>query len=678
MAYLVEVFRLDDHPPLKRRQSPLMIEDHLMMVMDLNNLDLVKENMSMKNKDLEDFLHKYNFLSAWELRNALQITIKDVINILNESIPCVGCRRSVERLYYQLIDIGEMALDPLQVKPDGMLVFKDELLNNPRSLCSIFSDHNERLINLVDSQPRSKKSRRCVLHSWDLQKSRPVTPAWKDVWAVMHEKCKAEVLLIDFSMLLSKLENFLKKHRFCADCRTKVMKAYNLLVADCDPSKEKGFVPALYQKIKRCLPGKHIHLPTETKYIDSLIARAEPELLGNRRERHAKTMEIAQEEVLTCVGICIYDRLHRIYLRLREEEFTCRVLAAAAVEALCRKFETFVEKKRGISRLELLCEEISKAEHAKQLRKEMKKLKKKRKKVRRSEAENDEKDSCECESEDVLDQQEEENSCECPKVKPPVNGDRHKLQILDRKSKGQVKCLCEDCSIKNRSESDSEKTSQPLTENKSKKGNNNKSYRENCKTNCSKKNKTCDGGKRTFVENNNAVECHNSMKNSLVAHCQLCQSAQKTHSENLKKMAKSGSKQRGRGGDHSQDCGYSSEHNNGDTASSSLNSSPEGSEVACSDGFCEHEGDCNLDRNVENHRSKKHQKQNGHFSFLLEEMLEKSSLLDEEEEECFIPAEEIQAFRAKMPLVDEKRLQLRQILRNRFAQLCNKSQVSKV
>lgn len=58
------------------------------------------------------------------------------------------------------------------------------------------------------------------------------------------------------------------------------MKAYNLLVADCDPTKEKGFIPSLYQKIKRCLPGKHIHLPNETKYIDSLVARAEPELLG--------------------------------------------------------------------------------------------------------------------------------------------------------------------------------------------------------------------------------------------------------------------------------------------------------------------------------------------------------------------------------------------------------------
>lgn len=57
-------------------------------------------------------------------------------------------------------------------------------------------------------------------------------------------------------------------------------------------------------------------------------------------------------------------------------------------------------------------------------------------------------------------------------------------------------------------------------------------------------------------------------------------------------------------------------------------------------------------------------------------MLENSSSMGEEDE-CFIPPEEIQAFKAKMPLVDEKRLQLRQILKNRFAQLCIKSQTSK-
>lgn len=49
--------------------------------------------------------------------------------------------------------------------------------------------------------------------------------------------------------------------------------------------------------------------------------------------------------------------------------------------------------------------------------------------------------------------------------------------------------------------------------------------------------------------------------------------------------------------EHSQDCGYSSGNNGGCcetmSGSSSLMSSPEGSEVACSEGFCNHErGDC--------------------------------------------------------------------------------------
>ena len=35
---------------------------------------------------------------------------------------------------------------------------------------------------------------------------------------------------------------------------------------------------------------------------------AEPELSGLKQERHAKTIEIAQKEVLTCIGICLYDR----------------------------------------------------------------------------------------------------------------------------------------------------------------------------------------------------------------------------------------------------------------------------------------------------------------------------------------------------------------------------------
>lgn len=98
------------------------------------------------------------------------------------------------------------------------------------------------------------------------------------------------------------------------------------------------------------------------------------------RERHAKTLEIAQEEVLTCVGMIMYERLRRVYVSLREEERACQVLAAVGVHALCRSFDMSVEKKQGISNLELLYQEISRAEKAKEHKREQKKLKKKKKK----------------------------------------------------------------------------------------------------------------------------------------------------------------------------------------------------------------------------------------------------------------------------------------------------------
>lgn len=70
-----------------------------------------------------------------------------------------------------------------------------------------------RLSDLVDSQLRSKKSRRCVLHSLDSQRTRVLTTAWRDVWAVMRPQCRDEVVLIEASTLMATLENYLRKHR---------------------------------------------------------------------------------------------------------------------------------------------------------------------------------------------------------------------------------------------------------------------------------------------------------------------------------------------------------------------------------------------------------------------------------------------------------------------------------
>lgn len=76
----------------------------------------------------------------------------------------------------------------------------------------------------------------------------------------------------------------------------------------------------------------------------------------------------------------MYERLHRIYMRMREEECTCQVFAAVAVHTLGRSFETAVENYLGVSRLELLYAEFEREEQRKQILREQKKIKRKRKK----------------------------------------------------------------------------------------------------------------------------------------------------------------------------------------------------------------------------------------------------------------------------------------------------------
>ena len=69
----------------------------------------------------------------------------------------------------------------------------------------------------------------------------------------------------------------------------------------------------------------------------------------NRRDRHAKTLDIAQEEVLTCLGIHIYERLHKIGQKLRQEEQTWRLLFCLGVETLKKSFEVSALEQKLVS-----------------------------------------------------------------------------------------------------------------------------------------------------------------------------------------------------------------------------------------------------------------------------------------------------------------------------------------
>lgn len=380
MARLVAVCRDGEEEfPFEKRQIPLYIDDTLTMVMEFPENVLIVEGLHVNNIQLKQFIQRHSMLKQQDLNIAMMVTSREVFSALSQLIPCVGCRRSVERLFTQLVESGNPALEPLTVGPKGILSVTRSCMSDARKLYTLFYGHGSKLNDMIDAIPKSKKNKRCQLHSLDTQKPKPLGGCWMDVWELMSQECRDEVVLIDSTCLLETLETYLRKHRFCTDCKNKVLRAYNILIGELDCSKEKGYCAALYEGLRCCPHERHIHVCCETDFIAHLLGRAEPEFAGGyeRRERHAKTIDIAQEEVLTCLGIHLYERLHRIWQKLRAEEQTWQMLFYLGVDALRKSFEMAVEKVQGISRLEQLCEEFSEEERVREMKQEKKRQKRK-------------------------------------------------------------------------------------------------------------------------------------------------------------------------------------------------------------------------------------------------------------------------------------------------------------
>ncbi|XP_063152734.1 gametogenetin-binding protein 2 isoform X2 [Candoia aspera] len=378
MARLVAVCRDSEEEFLfERLQIPLYIDDTLTMVMEFPDNMLNLDGHQHNGAQLKQFIQRHSMLKQQDLSIAMMVTSREVLSALSQLVPCVGCRRSVERLFSQLVESGNPALEPLTVGSKGVLSVTPSCMRDARKLYTLFYVHGSKLNEMIDAIPKSKKNKRCQLHSLDTHKPKPLGGCWMDIWELMSQECRDEVVLIDSNCLLETLETYLRKHRFCTDCKNKVLRAYTILIGELDCSKEKGYCATLYEGLRCCPHERHIHVCCETDFIAHLLGRAEPEFAGGRRERHAKTIDIAQEEVLTCLGIHLYERLHRIWQKLRAEEQTWQMLFYLGVDALRKSFEMAVERVQGISRLEQLCEEFSEEERVRELKQEKKRQKRK-------------------------------------------------------------------------------------------------------------------------------------------------------------------------------------------------------------------------------------------------------------------------------------------------------------
>ncbi len=103
--------------------------------------------------------------------------------------------------------------------------------------------------------------------------------------------------------------------------------------------------------LRSCTNDRHLHVDCNKEFISNLISRAEPEIHDGRRERHAKTLDIAQEEILTCIGIYLFERFDKIYRTMRSEEQIWQLLFYIGIDCLRLSknfaFLLFIVKKKG-------------------------------------------------------------------------------------------------------------------------------------------------------------------------------------------------------------------------------------------------------------------------------------------------------------------------------------------
>ncbi|KAL7729975.1 hypothetical protein ACLKA6_009273 [Drosophila palustris] len=652
MARLTKVYNTedDDSSYVGRRHLPLVAGDKLMMLMDLNSKGLVIDSPQIRGRELEEFSRKFNLLTEMERKQSLEIDSSSFISVLNQCVQCVGCRRRVERLFYQLTESGHRALDPLELRSTCTLGITEEKLKTPQALGTLLYRHHEVLNNLLDNK---RNKARCVLHSLDTFRAKPFSETWREVWSAMSRNCRTEVTIIETKELHEVLDKYLKKHKFCAGCRTKIERAYKILIGEVS-TKEKGYAAQLYAHIRKCVPDEHIHVSmNKIEFLDALIKRAEPEVNGSYsklRERHAKTLEIAQEEVLTCVGMIMYERLRRIYVSLREEERACQVLAAVGVHALCRSFHERVEQKQGISNLELLYQEISRAEKAKELKREQKKLKKKKKKDEKKNMhrlcnnDNDANDAAE--SDDEEEEDEDGVNAEAETETEPV------ADIDDTVDDGIV-ILCADTDV------DAEpKPSTPSDKPTKSKSKSKKQPKKKKQKSASKKaNKLCD------YDHLDAASCQDLSK---AGKCNDC----------LAPMPNCPCEQDVR------DSGYGSDPptSHANSRISSVISSPEGSEVSCSDGLCNHDGLLlDEEQSVADVAARNSyvsdllygQQMHMDHKFSLLQMWDDFEDYDKDDENCcYIPQEVVLAYQYQREQVQRQREKLRAKLRQNFERLC--------
>lgn len=416
-----------------KRQYPLIIDDNLVLIVQANSvLTFLSDKQEIPRKVMDAFQKKYDsYSSIEELVESCSVLHSVLVENLQQTIPCVGCRRGVEEFLHQAQQFEHPLYECLKIDVNGNLSLSKAFLKERgvNGLRTLFHSIRPKLQEILDGVINGKKNKRCIFHSLKMMKPNEYHPidhkysAQKsfgasviDVWDQMCQECHKEITRLECTGILETMDYYLKKHRFCSECKSKVQRAYHMLTGDVDHQNEPGFCSAIFEGLKFCkntagdgtgkekdkeisgggggknAAGKHpnhVHVCCERGYVVHMLTLADAEITGGRKERHAKTIDIAQEEVCTCLSLYLYYRLHKVWHTKQTFEQTWFTLLSLSLELIFQNFEMSIEKKFGLGRMEAFCSELEKEAEMKNLKIEKKRLKRKNKQKKKKEQKGD-------------------------------------------------------------------------------------------------------------------------------------------------------------------------------------------------------------------------------------------------------------------------------------------------
>ncbi|TYZ68735.1 hypothetical protein PybrP1_009319 [[Pythium] brassicae (nom. inval.)] len=368
-----------------------------------------------------EFRKRWTVLTDQERTASLRGFQYQFMQTTGELIPCAGCRSSTEALAQKLMGggspIASAARAPAPVATAGLRFYADasfELdehhMHSPDLALALFQ-HQERCgsaalakVSRSVAKPSAGSSARgrCALHA-QRARGRPRPAAFETLWGKLSEEQQRHLSHIDSDQFLTDLENYLRRHRFCCRCKEKVLEAYDLLIGsscseddcedcagfDCadkhhepsDYGDELHYTSYLFDELTYSRTTSHIVVPCHIDFLAQLMARADQEVVGDWGDRHARTIAEAQDEVLICLGMVIWDKLQTLWTQLRTEKRAEELLAHCAVTTLRRNFDVAVEALHGLEMMEQLLAEEDDESRRLAKKKEKKKEKKKKRKT---------------------------------------------------------------------------------------------------------------------------------------------------------------------------------------------------------------------------------------------------------------------------------------------------------